>query len=168
MTIALFAMLVLLGGCRSRSVHIPRSGDGSEFDIVETRNLSSERRHLIEISREWMGTPYKYAASEKGRGTDCSGMVLEVYLECLSLELPRNSAKQAEYCKKISRKDVKPGDLVFFATGSDPDVVSHVGIMLDDDNFIHASASKGVCISRLSNPYYTRTLRRFGRVPGLK
>ena len=40
-----------------------------------------------------MGTPYKYGGSEKGKGTDCSGMVLKVYEKVLDKKLPRNSAK---------------------------------------------------------------------------
>ncbi len=115
---------------------------------------------------EWLGTPYAYAKSDKGDGTDCSGMVLQVYLSICDIKLPRNSAKQAEFCKKIEPDDVKVGDLVFFATGKDPDKISHVGIMIDDVSFIHASTSKGVVISRIDTPYYIRTFKMFGRVPG--
>lgn len=158
----------ILGGCKSRAViPYPTSGDVS-FEQSERMVHSKERKQIIEVSRQWLGTPYEYARSEKGVGSDCSGMVMAVYLEATELKLPRNSAKQAEFCRKIGKNDVIPGDLVFFATGKDPSRVSHVGIMLDDENFIHASTSKGVCISKISSPYYTRTFLLFGRVPGLK
>lgn len=165
-----FTAILLLGGCRSRmSIPYPTSdADGVTFEEAVRHTHSPERRHLIEISREWIGTPYEYAKSDKGIGTDCSGMVLAVYLEATSLKLPRNSAKQAEFCININKEDVAPGDLVFFATGKDSGKVSHVGIMLDEDNFIHASSSKGVCISKVSSPYYLRTFLFYGRVPGLK
>ena len=113
----------------------------------------------------WMGTPYAYAKSEKGKGSDCSGFVMMVYLNALDMKLPRNSAKQAEFCKKIDKKHIRPGDLVFFATGKDPHKISHVGMMIDSDRFIHASSSKGVVISSLSSNYYSTHFRRFGRVP---
>lgn len=119
---------------------------------------------IIDEAYSWLGTPYGYAHSEKGVATDCSGMVLEVYEKIAGIKLPRNSAKQAEFCKSIHQKDVKVGDLVFFATGKNEDVISHVGIMVDEKNFIHASASKGVVISDMTQPYYVRTFRGFGRV----
>ena len=112
----------------------------------------------------WLGTPYAYSKAEKGVATDCSGMVLEVYGKVTGVKLPRNSARQAEFCKSIRPDDVAIGDLVFFATGRDKDVISHVGIMVDDRNFIHASASKGVVVSDVTQPYYIRTFRGFGRV----
>lgn len=131
--------------------------------IPNISNLTGMRKKIVEASLEWEGTPYKYAGYSKKTGTDCSGMVLTVYLETTGIKLPRNSAKQAEYCKRIKPSQVLPGDLVFFATGKDPDKVSHVGIMIDDDNFIHASTSKGVVISSVSTPYYQRTFMGYGR-----
>lgn len=112
----------------------------------------------------WMGTPYSYGSSLKGEGTDCSGMVLAVYRDVAGVMLPRNSAQQADFSKSVCKKDVKTADLVFFATGKSSDKVSHVGIMLDSDRFIHASSSKGVVISSVSSPYYVRTFKKFGRI----
>ena len=66
---------------------------------------------------------------------------------------------------KGERKDARIGDLVFFATGKDPEKVSHVGILVDDNSFIHASTSKGVVVSRLHTPYYISRLIMYGRVP---
>lgn len=125
------------------------------------------QKRIIDEAMTWLGTPYKYAGAEKKKGTDCSGMVLRVYEKVTGESLPRNSAKQAEYCRSIKRTQVEPGDLVFFATGKDPDKISHVGIIIDDDHFIHASSSKGVVISDLTTNYYQRTFKKFGRVPGM-
>lgn len=122
---------------------------------------------MIEEACSWVGTPYKYGGADKGIGTDCSGLVLRVYLDMTEIKLPRNSAKQAEFCKRIKPKDIRPCDLVFFATGKDTSRVSHVGMMLDNANFIHASSSKGVTVSRLDNPWYSKRLICFGRVPGM-
>ncbi|MDE5585189.1 MAG: C40 family peptidase [Muribaculaceae bacterium] len=113
----------------------------------------------------WLGTPYGYGMAEKGKGCDCSGMVMSVYEKVRGVRLPRNSAQQQDFCKKLKKKDVKVGDLCFFATGKDPDKTSHVGIMIDETNFIHASTSKGVVVSDITQPYYVRTFTGFGRVP---
>lgn len=134
---------------------------------VKGHSLSKRQRLIIEEACSWMGTPYKYGGAEKGKGTDCSGLVLRVYLDVTEIKLPRNSAKQAEFCKSIKAKDVRPCDLVFFATGSDPERVSHVGMMLDAESFIHASSSKGVTVTRLDNVWYAKRLLGFGRVPGM-
>lgn len=134
----------------------------------ENIKVHGMRRALIEEALSWEGTPYKYANADKREGTDCSGMVLRVYDDVAQIKLPRNSAKQSEFCRVIRQKDVRPGDLVFFATGSDPSRVSHVGMMIDDTRFIHASTKKGVVISDITTPYYQRTFICFGRVPDRK
>lgn len=133
--------------------------------VEATHHLDRRQKQIIEEAYTWLGTPYTYAMQEKGKGTDCSGMVMSVYLEVTGCKLPRNSAKQAEYCQRISERDARIGDLVFFATGKDPDKISHVGIIVDEDNFIHASTSKGVVVSKLHTPYYTGCLKMYGRVP---
>lgn len=120
---------------------------------------------IAEEAYSWLGTPYAYAKSEKGKGTDCSGMVMKVYENVGGWKLPRNSAKQAEFCDTPDSDEIEVGDLVFFATGKDIETISHVGIMLDEENFIHASTSKGVVISKINTPYYIRTFKKFGRIP---
>lgn len=164
-------LITLLGvgcsGSRKLEYQVRDHNKGSQVTVTLPTNISGTRRDIIKESLRWEGTPYKYGGAECQVGTDCSGMVLQVYAQ-LGFTLPRNSAKQAEYCEKIDKRSVTPGDLVFFATGRDSLRISHVGIILDDDRFIHASTSKGVVISRLSTPYYIRTLRMYGKVPGLK
>lgn len=159
-------LLFLLPSCagKKKTVRANRGRPRTEIHI-DTHGLSKNRREIVEEAMTWLGTPYEYAGEKKGRGCDCSGMVMRVYMDVLGRKLPRNSAKQAEYCKRIKTVDVRPGDLVFFATGKDPDRISHVGIMLDEVNFIHASTSKGVVISQVNTPYYTRTFKMYGRVP---
>lgn len=129
------------------------------------RRVSNTQRQIIDEAMGWLGTPYAYGRSEKGIACDCSGMVMSVYETVKGVKLPRNSAKQLDFCTCIKDKEVKVGDLCFFATGKDPDKVSHVGIMIDDRNFIHASSSKGVVVSDITQPYYVRTFIAFGRVP---
>lgn len=160
----LLIFLLAFTGC-----HSSRKSHHKNADRVETlgvsKKLKGTEKRIVEEALSWQGTPYKYAGFHKGKGTDCSGMVLSVYENVAGIKLPRNSRKQAEFCKKIGKGAVRPGDLVFFATGKDPAVISHVGIMVDDDRFVHASTKKGVIVSELSTPYYKRTFKMFGRVP---
>lgn len=161
---ALIVVMMLLTGCRSHkkaAVKVP----GEETVRVEISGTKTEKQ-LAEAALAWVGTPYKYGASEKGEATDCSGMVMVIYEEVMDIRMPRNSAKQAEFCFPLEREEVLPGDLVFFAIGSDPEKVSHVGMMIGGEKFVHASSSKGVIISEMTTPYYQRHFIMYGRVPG--
>lgn len=156
--------VLLLPSCRSsKSQQAPKV----EKQVVVGLSSPGGQKglRLVEEAYTWLGTPYLYAGSTKGEGTDCSGMVMQIYLDAAGCAIPRNSAKQAEFCLPLTEAEARSGDLVFFATGKDPEEVSHVGILIDEVNFIHASTKKGVIISRLDTPYYQRTFRGFGRVP---
>ncbi len=166
--VLLLFVLTLAGGCKTARVVNPYTEHEEEiYRHVPYNHISKYREKIIKESHKWLGTPYKYGGSEIGEGTDCSGLVLKVYLKATEIKLPRVSTQQGDFCKHIKKSGVKPGDLVFFATGKDPDRVSHVGIMIDEDNFIHASSSKGVVIASVSSPYFSRTFKFYGRVPGM-
>ncbi len=126
--------------------------------------FSKANKLLKEECESWIGTPYKYGGNDRD-GIDCSGLVLQIYLKVYDIKLPRTSLMQSEFCKEIKPGKIKVGDLVFFATGHDINRISHVGLMLDEENFIHSSSKKGVVISSLNTPYYQRTFKMFGR-PG--
>lgn len=171
-SLAAIALSGLISSCKSHKKVVADSGSMTEKQI-ETKikketKTTALRTKIVEECKDWIGTPYKYGKSEKGEATDCSGMILVVYEEITGIKLPRNSAKQAEYCHQVTIEEILPGDLVFFATGKDPEKVSHVGLMMDKNNFVHASSSKGVVISEMSNPYYKRTFIKYGRIPDMK
>lgn len=128
-------------------------------------NSTPYGHEIAQEAQRWVGTPYGYGCNEKGVATDCSGLVLTVYLDIADVKLPRNSAEQADFCDNIEEGEIEEGDLVFFATGKDKSRISHVGVMIDGIRFVHSSSSKGVIISEMSTPYYQRTFRKYGRVP---
>lgn len=163
--IVTLSVALLLASCHSSKKGSKTNYKQQEISIsVNNLKGSESQKKIVEEAMSWIGTPYAYAKCDKKEGTDCSGMVLRVYEDVLGYKLPRNSAKQAEFCIPLKKEEVQTGDLVFFATGRDPEKISHVGIMVDDVSFVHASTKKGVVISRIDTPYYIRTLRGFGRV----
>ncbi len=126
-------------------------------------NIPDQAKGLISEANKWLGTPYRYGGTSR-KGVDCSGFVLQVYREALDIKLPRNSAKQFEYCSRVKPSELMAGDLVFFATSRKSSGVSHVGLYVGDGKMIHASSSKGVIVTNLSDDYYTRTFVGAGRV----
>lgn len=160
----LIVAILILASCRSNKT-ITQYPEPSA-PVVE--NISKSKQALIDEAYTWIGTPYKYAHANKGVGTDCSGFIMTIFYDIARIKLPRNSAEQGKFCEEIKREKLNPCDLVFFATGKNMNKITHVGMMIDSDQFIHASSSKGVVISRLSSTYYTRRLIKCGRVPNLK
>lgn len=84
---------------------------------------------VIAKGMEYYGTPYLYGASSSRTDVfDCSSFVQRVFREALGIILPRTSREQATVGREISYSELRKGDLMFFATGSDPSVISHVAI----------------------------------------
>ncbi len=164
--LAVTAAAFMLPSCRSHKA-VGTGPEHSGTTAIHVPRAGKQQQRIVEEARTWLGTPYAYAKADKGSGTDCSGMVMKIYEDVAGHKLPRNSAKQAEFCKRLEPAQVAVGDLVFFATGKDANRVSHVGIVIDDRQFNHASSSKGVVISDMTTPYYQRTFKMFGRVPAL-
>ena len=84
------------------------------------------------------------------RGVDCSGFVKAVYKNIFKMDLPRTTKAQATLGRPVKKADLHAGDLVFFKPPSYP---RHVGIYLSNSEFVHASKTRGVTISRM-DPYY--------------
>ena len=137
------------------------SDEWARLDIKLGRK---DNKALYKELKRWLGTPYVYAAHTCGEGTDCSGMVMEVYLKVYGIKVHRNSARMLEEnCKPIDVDDLREGDLVFFITSSDGHV-SHVGIYLKDYKFVHASSSRGVAVDDLRQNYYATHFHTAARV----
>jgi cell wall-associated NlpC family hydrolase len=108
-------------------------------------------RHLRAEGAEWIGTPYRYGGQSRA-GMDCSGFARTLMREALGVELTRMTSSQVQEGEAVEKADLRPGDLVFFRRRG----TRHVGVYLGDGEFIHASSSKGVIVSRLDEDYYTR------------
>ena len=109
---------------------------------------------MLNSINKYKGVPYKWGGDTM-RGMDCSGFTMKVYEESARTTIPHRAASQYKLGAKISRKKLKFGDLVFFRD-IESKGVSHVGIYVGNDNFVHASLSKGVVTSSMSQPYYKK------------
>jgi len=125
---------------------------------TEVEQLLDNR--LLEHVDEWYGTRYRYGGTTKS-GIDCSAFVQAVYLSAFALSLPRTARDQYRNSRIISATEMKTGDLVFFNTTGG---ISHVGIYLQNNKFIHSSTSQGVIVSDMFDPYYLKHFIGIGRI----
>ncbi len=116
---------------------------------------------LIEFLENWYGTPYRMGGVDK-TGVDCSAFVQSLMLTMYGIAVPRTSREQYSQCKRISKNKLVEGDLVFFRTQRKKGV-SHVGVYLRNNKFVHASTSSGVMISDLGEEYYSKRYVGSGR-----
>lgn len=125
---------------------------------------SHDNIELYETAARWLHTPYKYGGNTR-KGVDCSGLVCNIYKSVYHKTLQRRSIDiYQKNCSKISKRDLREGDLVFFVTGKNKGKINHVGIYLKKNKFVHASSSTGVVVSSLNDPYYRKIYYSSGRV----
>lgn len=121
---------------------------------IDTRNYDVEV--VIEHANALIGTPH-VMGGYSSRGIDCSGLVKLAHAKA-NVELPRSSHDQARYGTIISPgKELKRGDIVFFhSTYKKSNLITHTGIYLGNNEFIHASSRRGVTVSKLNSDYYQK------------
>jgi lipoprotein Spr len=127
-------------------------------EVEQIKNLD-----LFVLIDEWFGTPYRMGGESK-KGIDCSAFVQVMYTGLFNIAVPRTAREQYKATRKISRTEIKEGDLVFFNTQGG---VSHVGIYLQNNKFVHAS-SGGVTISDVYDDYWMKRFIGVGRHEDLK
>ena len=114
---------------------------------------------LYDACSGWLGVKHRNGGNTK-QGVDCSGFVGIIYRQVYSIVLERNSANILQKnCTPVARNNLREGDLVFFRTSgaNTSRIPTHVGLYLKNGKFVHASSSKGVIVSSLTEPYYVRT-----------
>lgn len=167
--IAFLSVMMLMVSCSTSRRGVPvavsnqKGPKHAELSVPPLDGLHPSSKALVSEASGWLGTPYKYGGEDHD-GVDCSGLVMKVYNKVLDIKLPRSSSEQRDYCSPVSVGSLIPGDLLFFATGKSADKVSHVGIFIGEGKMIHASASRGVIVSDISENYYVSKFTCAGSV----
>jgi len=118
-------------------------------------HVAQRASELVVTAMGFLGVPYRRGGSSVETGFDCSGFVRAMYEQTVGLILPRRADEQAAATQKIDKKDLQPGDLVFFNTMRR--AFSHVGIYIGDNKFIHSPRPGAqVRVEDMGIAYWTR------------
>ena len=142
------------GGSRKSSPVANKKTKNMPLLSAATKLSAPIKLSMLNSINKYKGVPYKWGGDTM-RGMDCSGFTMKVYKESARTTIPHNAASQYKLGAKINRKKLKFGDLVFFRD-IESKGVSHVGIYVGNDNFVHASLSKGVVTSSMNQPFYKK------------
>lgn len=157
--IFLLALMLSFGSCKSSKV-VTKKGDSSK-KTTKTRSSKLTKAdykaiNIINKAKQFEGVPYKYGGTTK-KGMDCSGLIFTAF-KTEDIVLPRTTKDLSITGDWIDLKEVKKGDLLFFATRKNSRKVNHVGIVTSSQvgrvEFIHSTSSKGVITSNLSERYW--------------
>lgn len=147
-----------MGALVSQREGEPASGssdfDDSAFSFEEVEDVPSISDIVLAQYDDWRGVRYR-SGGEDFNGVDCSGLVRAIFRDAFQIELPRTSEEQSRMGEAVPRGQIRPGDLVYFVDrGRD-----HVGVVVNDGQFLHASSKKGVIVSKLDGYWQKRLLR---------
>ncbi|NBB10598.1 C40 family peptidase [Pseudomonas sp. SLFW] len=155
------AMPLETSGKKSRTTKGKKAQAGSHKISQHTVALATtgqmgtkQSSNVVNRAVKAIGTPYRWGGTSPTKGFDCSGLVKYAFNDVSEVDLPRTSNAMSEgHGQKVDRKDLKPGDLLFFNIKSRQ--VNHVAIYLGDDRFVHAPRrGKAVTIDTLKKPYW--------------
>jgi cell wall-associated NlpC family hydrolase len=117
---------------------------------------------LLETIDKWWGTKYCMGGSTTDC-IDCSAFTQVLMRDVFNATLPRTAQEQFDNSEKIDLADLQEGDLVFFHTSGRKKDITHVGVYLLNNKFVHAATSGGVMISDLNEKYWQPRFRGAGR-----
>lgn len=148
--------LLSLVAC-SHQKAVPPITAASQGPLIDTpvqnshslKGQSPLKQVLLQQATVWKGVPYRYGGEDKD-GIDCSGLMLDIFKQ-LGYRLPRTTKQQSLIGESIHYDNIQTGDLLFFKISYKQ---RHVGVYIDNGQFLHASTSKGVKISNLLTPYW--------------
>ena len=144
-----------LTGYVSSSYLSSKKTSATSSATTSNSSQSTSSSKVISYAKKFLGKPYVWGA-QGPNGFDCSGFTYYVYKNSAGKTLPRTSSAQSKYGTYVSKSNLKPGDLLFFDTvGANNGVVTHCGIYIGNNQFIHAASGQGkVVINNLNSSYY--------------
>jgi lipoprotein Spr len=180
-TIVLFYLLlcnaIIISSCKTskKATESSKENKESKESTASKNKLQAKYAEQLGVSKneilnielytfvdEWIGTPYKYGGKSK-EGIDCSDFTVILCKTVYNKNIDVPASKIYSQCKPIDISEIKEGDLVFF-TIDGGDRISHVGVYLQNNKFIHASTKKGVIINDLNEAYYKKYFYKAARI----
>ena len=159
--VVIFICTLLLTACSTTTYYGSKNPSvkvaGERVDLSDTHKV---KQILNQQYKDWRHVQHRMGGMSKN-GIDCSGLVYKTYRTKLGVDIPRSTEYQSKVGRSIQKGQLRAGDMVFFKTGI---FTRHVGMYIDEGNFLHVSSSKGVMISSLENPYWTSTYWKAQRV----
>jgi cell wall-associated NlpC family hydrolase len=128
-----------------------------------SHSVTDRASNLVITAMGFLGVPYRRGGNSVESGFDCSGFVRAMYEQTIGLLLPRRANEQAAATESIDKKDLQPGDLVFFNTMKR--AFSHVGIYVGEGKFIHSpKPGAQVRVEDMGGSYWQRRFNGARRV----
>ena len=147
---------------RERTEHDGHSNSSSS--ARRSSGSQDEAGDLIMNAMSLIGLSYRFGGNSPTQGLDCSGFMQYIFKRSMGITLPRTSAEMATVGQQVDRANLKPGDMVFFGSGGR---VSHVGMYIGNDRFIHAPRTgRDIEITSMNGTYWKNryiTARRVDR-----
>jgi len=120
-----------------------------------------KNKKLIHFLDAWYGVPYKYSGADKN-GIDCSHLACRTMQDVYDKKVTGTAVDLEKMCGHVKESKLKEGDLVFFKIEGKN--ISHVGVYIANNHFMHASSKKGVMISDLNEAYFKKYYYTAGRI----
>jgi lipoprotein Spr len=131
-------------------------------DMVGISGKAAQNSSIYRFIQKWYGTHYRLGGDNE-TGIDCSGFSRKLYGDVYGIDLTRTAQDQFKHCKRKKKTDEpEEGDLVFFRQRGKR--ITHVGVYLANNYFVHSSTSQGVVISSLKEDYWRRHFAGVGKV----
>jgi cell wall-associated NlpC family hydrolase len=150
------------------AVDMASRAPGAPPSTFERTNASGQK-YLVTATdwrvaaSSWIGTPYRTGGTTR-QGADCSGFAQSLYQEVTGLAIPRTTSALWQGGKPVDVASMRPGDLVFFSNVGAGDGITHVGVVIGEGEFAHASTSQGVRFASHDRGYWQKRFsgaRRF-------
>jgi len=156
-----FVYTILLSACASSAYN------GSDKPVIKVSEASVDlsdsdkvKQILNQQYNNWRHVQHSMGGTSK-QGIDCSGLVFQTYKTKFGVDIPRSTEYQSKMGREIRQEQLRAGDLVFFKTGI---FKRHVGMYIDDGEFLHVSSRKGVMISNLEDAYWNNAYWKAQRI----
>lgn len=167
--IIILTLLISFSSCKSSKRVKNRKQNSTKVVTKKSKTNTKKTKadYIIAHAKTFEGVRYKWGGTTK-KGMDCSGLIYESF-RVNNIYLPRVSRDMAKKGVKISLKQVKKGDLLFFKTQKNRrNTINHVGLVVAIKNnnieFIHATSSKGVITSWLNESYWLNAFTEVRRI----